>query len=403
MSYIVNTCVAPFCHSQNHSGGVPVTPGGMPTGGALESSHVQVKPLVSRKALTARHRCVRGLNHHHLSASPSPSLQQFTFRCADRGISSLTRHRGSRQKLRLEVLHGNRCVALNDPPSPHPRIVLSLAGRLLVESSCLPAGISVALGLRVPALAVAPRHFALSFGQLCSAALPVAGVLQVETRIGCGGHGADTPVDTDTATGIRQRGCFAAHNKRGIPMPQRVPVDVDRSRLAGQIARPHHRHGHTLGEYQTVVANRETVAGVFQRRQRCLTRLKGRPAAAFHGERMAQRRAIGAQHLLLGHLGPLPQPRAALAGSGKHPRQLAKRRPDTRFLLVDSFIPQKPAPVPFGFQSRHSSGSRPQTVGVPHRLNRLDNHTDHSISQHRHSSRPYLPTAKAGGLSGGIR
>ncbi len=32
MSHIVNTCVAPFCHSQNHSGGVPVPTGGMPAG-----------------------------------------------------------------------------------------------------------------------------------------------------------------------------------------------------------------------------------------------------------------------------------------------------------------------------------------------------------------------------------
>ena len=223
MSYIVNTCVAPFCHSQNHSGGVPVTPGGMPAGVALESSHVQVKPLVSRKAFTARHRCVRGLNQHHPSASPSPSLQQFTFRRSDRSIGRLTRHRGFRQKLRLEVLHGDRCVALHDPSSPHPGIVLSLAGRLLVQPSCLPAGVAVAVGLNFPALAVAPRHFALSFGQLCSAALPMSRILQVETRIGGGGHGADTPVNTDTATSISQRGCFAAHDKRGVPVPPASP------------------------------------------------------------------------------------------------------------------------------------------------------------------------------------
>lgn len=59
MSYSVNTCVAPFCHSQDHSGGVPVAPSGMSAGLAMESSHVQFKPLGSRKAFAARHGRVR--------------------------------------------------------------------------------------------------------------------------------------------------------------------------------------------------------------------------------------------------------------------------------------------------------------------------------------------------------
>jgi hypothetical protein len=64
MSYSVNTCVAPFCHSQDHSGGVPVAPSGVSAGLALESSHVQVKPLVSR------------YNESHAAMPKMPSRQR---------------------------------------------------------------------------------------------------------------------------------------------------------------------------------------------------------------------------------------------------------------------------------------------------------------------------------------
>ena len=119
MSYSVNTCVAPFCHSQNHSGGVPIAPSGMSAGLAVESSHVQFKPLVSRKAFTARHRRVRGLNHHHLSASPSPSFDQFTFGRADSRISGFTGHRGFGEELRLKVLNRDQSVVVHDVLCPH--------------------------------------------------------------------------------------------------------------------------------------------------------------------------------------------------------------------------------------------------------------------------------------------
>lgn len=70
MSNALNGSVAPFCHSQDHSGGIPVPTVGVSAIRAQEDSFVQSQPLGSRKAVTARHCRVGGLNHHHLPASP---------------------------------------------------------------------------------------------------------------------------------------------------------------------------------------------------------------------------------------------------------------------------------------------------------------------------------------------
>ena len=65
MSDALNRSVAPFCHSQNHSGSVPVPTIGVSAVGTQESSFAQSQPLVSRKAGAARHCRVGGLDHHH--------------------------------------------------------------------------------------------------------------------------------------------------------------------------------------------------------------------------------------------------------------------------------------------------------------------------------------------------
>lgn len=156
MSYSVNTCVAPFCHSQDHSGGVPVAPSGMSAGLAMESSHVQFKPLGSRKAFAARHGRVRGLHHHHLSASPSPSFKQFAFGRTNGRVGSLAGHRGFGEELRPEVLNCDQSVVVHNVLGPYPRVVPGLAGGFLVQLGGLTFRVPVAPRLAT-AFAVSPK------------------------------------------------------------------------------------------------------------------------------------------------------------------------------------------------------------------------------------------------------
>ena len=59
MSYIIDTDVTPFCHGQNHSGGVPVSTVGVAAVYAPEVSLVQFELLGSRETPTARHGRIR--------------------------------------------------------------------------------------------------------------------------------------------------------------------------------------------------------------------------------------------------------------------------------------------------------------------------------------------------------
>lgn len=85
MSYVVSTGTVEFYRGrQNYSGGVPVAVCGVPTVLATEDPHLQGKPLLgSRSTACAGHGGVRGLDHHHRSASPRGSVDQFLFGATD--------------------------------------------------------------------------------------------------------------------------------------------------------------------------------------------------------------------------------------------------------------------------------------------------------------------------------
>ena len=108
MSDALNGSVAPFCHSQNRPGGVPVAVFDQPAGLTGESAFVQHQPLGSRKASAARHRRVGGLHQHHLPASPLGMLNQRSLDSGHGRVSSLARHRGLGQIIR-EVCAEREC------------------------------------------------------------------------------------------------------------------------------------------------------------------------------------------------------------------------------------------------------------------------------------------------------
>ena len=99
MSDALNGSVAPFCHSQNRPGGVPVAVLDQPAGQTGESAFVQHQPLGSRKASAARHRRVGGLHQHHLPASPHGILDQRSLDGGHGGIGCLACHRRLGEKL----------------------------------------------------------------------------------------------------------------------------------------------------------------------------------------------------------------------------------------------------------------------------------------------------------------
>ena len=77
MSHILNTSVAPFCHSQDHPGSVPVTACDYAAGFAPEGSFSESEWLLgSRETLGTRHGCIGGLDQHHLPASPLGTVDQ---------------------------------------------------------------------------------------------------------------------------------------------------------------------------------------------------------------------------------------------------------------------------------------------------------------------------------------
>ncbi len=195
MSYILDTDVAPFCHGQNHSGSVPITTGRET---ATLAPEVPLESLGSRETLTARHGRVCGPDHHHRPPGPRGTLDKFTFRRADRGVSCLPGHRGFRQEHRLEILDSDHLVAIHHPLRPDPRIVDGLPGGFLRQPRRLPLRRAITPRLR-PAFAMASRHLPLSLRQLSGASLSMPEVRQIESRIGSSRRGGHTPIHTDTA------------------------------------------------------------------------------------------------------------------------------------------------------------------------------------------------------------
>ena len=309
MSYIVNTSVAPFCHNQNHAGSVPVPTVCMPTVVAQESSFTESESLLgSREATRTRHRRVRGPHHHHRSASPLATLDQFPLGRPDRRVRSFPRHRRLRQELRREILHRNQIMVLDNRFRPHPGIMRILAGRFLLQPRRITRSAGITRRLRTTLTAVTPRHLPLRLGKFGSTTLPVPQVRKIKDGIRGGCRCSHTPVDPDRTVHRRSRLRSAANNEGCIPVSQRILRHPNRCRIAGKLPRPHHRESDAFRQDQLPLLDRETTNGVFERRPRILPRLDGRTAAALHRERVIERRRVGAQGLLLSDLRPVSKP-----------------------------------------------------------------------------------------------
>ena len=246
MSYVLNTSVTPFCHSQNYPGSVSVPACGVSARFAQEGSFAEFEWLLgSRETLGTRPGCVGGRDQHHLSASPLGTGDQLSLGCANGSVSGLPGHGGLGQKGRLEVLHRDQVVMVGYPLGPHPAIVLCLAGGFLVQLGRFPTGPFVPVGLLTP-LTVTAGHLALRFSQFGSTPLsvsPVGQVVLVVGGCGCSGH---SPVDTDASIHFRGLFLVATGHERGVPVPQAVLIDTHTRGRGGKFSRPHHRNRHTL-------------------------------------------------------------------------------------------------------------------------------------------------------------
>ncbi len=424
MSDVVNTCVAPFCHSQDHPGSVPIPTRSKPAGRASERSFRQFESLLgSREATRTRHRRIPGPHQHHPPAGPPATLDQFPFRRTHRSIRRLAGHRGLRQKGGFEILEGNQVVMIDHLFRPHPRIMPGLSKRLLLQRRRRTPGPRIPPGLGAAFPVVPSRHLPLRLGQLGGATLPMPERRQVVGAVGGGRCGRHTPIDTETAVRVRVRGRFgvAPHHEGGVPVPEAVPIHPDTGRVGRQPAGPHHRDGDTLRQHQTPLTDAESAGGVPERRQSLPTGFERRPSAALHREGVAEGQPVSAEHSLLCDLGAGLEPATSTTCGGKQFAQFPERRLPAGLVLMDRFVPQEPATMPFIEQCALGSRTRAQPVGVAHDLGHRNQHTTQhpllsstatQISESKEGSqnmsrtsgirdRPYLPTAKAGGFSGG--
>ncbi len=204
--------------------------------------------------------------------------------------------------------------------------------------------------------------------KLGGASPAMAEMRKVEGGIGGGRSGAHTPIDPDTALAAWMGRDLAAHDERGIPMPQIVPADANRRRLGRQLPRPDNRNRDALGQYRTALTEREPSPRVLHRRQGSLAGLRLRATTPLHDEGLIQHSRVITQRLLLGDLGTFTQPRHRRARSGQQLPEPRERRLLPGSLLVDCFVPQPSTAPPLGQQRFLGSASRPKPVRVPHHL-----------------------------------
>ena len=141
MSYVVSTCMAAFCHGQDHPGGVPVPVRDIAAGRAPENPFIEREAFLgSRTALSARHGGVGGRYQHHLPARPHATLDKFPFSRGDRSVRGFPRHRGPGQEGGPEALDGDGLVVVHDALGPHPGRVVVLALSLLAQLRSLAPG-----------------------------------------------------------------------------------------------------------------------------------------------------------------------------------------------------------------------------------------------------------------------
>ena len=198
MSYVVSTGTVAFSRGKDRPCGVSVAAVCVATVAALEDAQTQAEPFLgSRTALGAGHRGVGGRHQHHLPTRPRTFVDQFSFARADRRVGRFAGHPRLGQELRLEVLHGDQRMVVDDPLGPLSRVVGVLPGGLLFDPGRLPLGGQVTLGRGLSLRSAAPGHGALGLGPLGGAAFPVAEVGQVEVGIGGGGGSLHAPVHAD--------------------------------------------------------------------------------------------------------------------------------------------------------------------------------------------------------------
>ncbi len=344
MSYVVNTGTVEFYRGcQNYVGSVPVSVCGMPAEFTPKDSSTQrERPLGSRRTVRAGHCCVSGWHQHHLSARPPATLDQFTFRHPDRGISRLTGHSGTSQEQGLEILDCDGVMVGNNPSGPHTSSMSILTGCLLVQASHFTARALVAPRRGLSTGAATARHLPLRSGQLRSAPTTVARIGQVVGEACCRSGCSDSPINPDRGVGRwrwRQR---AASYERRVPMSQAVLVDTNRCWCGGQLTRPHNWYRHAVRQPQSAIADRKSPRCVLQRWQGRLARLGSRSASAFDRERMLQGNSVSSQGLLLGDLRSRAQPRSSTSCGGQHLGQMRERRFRAATLLVDCTTDIKP-------------------------------------------------------------
>lgn len=304
MTDIVNTCVAAFCHSQNHSGSVPIPTAAIAAVATSESSFGEFELLLgSRETPRTRHRRVCGLYQHHLPASPDTTIHQLPLGKTDGCIGRLASQRGLGQELRSEVLHGDQAVVVDNPFGPHSGIVSALVDAY-------------------------------------------TGVLSGA------GHGLGGPAD----------------DERCVPIAQRILVNANARRFGRQPARPDHRNTDAFRKHQSSISDRESTSRVFERQPSGFARFELGPTSALNTERLGECLGVGSQHLLLRDLRPVPQPRTARSSIGQQLAQLGVRRPFTRLLKVDGLVPEESAAVPLGHQRRLRGTARPQPKAIPDNL-----------------------------------
>ncbi len=396
-------CGVSPCRGQDRPGGVSVSSVGVAAGPALESSLRQRHAVLgSRPALAARHRCVGGRHYHHRSACPQGVGNQFAFSLPGGVIGCLTRHRGLEQELGAEVFHRDQMVARHDAARPLPRRVLALPGDFLVHNGGLPLCLPIAARRFLAGFGFASGHAALVGDQFLCRCFGIFGCHEVELRLGAGGDGGHAPVDTDRAVDLGKRPVGDAYDEAGVPVPKRILVDAHAGWFGRQLPRPHHRDQPTPSQPQPTVLNAESVAGVFQTRQSFLRMLETAPALA---------RERAKRLLLRGHrTGGQPRQR----GTGRSQVLTADMRAAilARPSLCQALIPNPPGPIPLAHQ--RTLGLRwwaQPVVETQHRryshhtniFDRSDNSRRRHMQQATANGHPYLPIAKARGISGGFR
>lgn len=366
MSYIVNTSVAPFCHSQNYSGGVPVPAIGVTTFGAGKYSRTKVEMLLgSREASRTCDRRVSRPNQHHRPTGAFGTHYEFSFGVADGRISRLARHRRLGQESLPKILHCDDLVSGNHTLRPYPGIVPRLTRGLLPQPGDLVFRMRATMGRCRPG-SMTSGHSALRFREFGSTALAVPAIRKIVGGI-CGRCGrTNAPVDTDDVRHGRQRIGLALDYERGIPGSETILENSYAGRLTRQLSRPDNRNREALRQVKPTAPKPKPAAGVFQGRKARLAGFELGPSPTRNSEGFIQCPCVGTQSLLLSDLGTFTKPSIPTSSSGQQLAQFAERRLQPRLVLVHGLIPHEAAPVPLCRQLSNGDNPRADPVVVAH-------------------------------------